>query len=139
MTKREQIMQALVAALAGTAQVGTRIYRSRVDALSRDEAPALVVMPIGEQVAQDVVNLTEKNLMVEVQVYVRADEPDLAADPICESVHSKVMADTTLGGLSIDIIEDMTSWDMAEADMSAGFTNMRYRIWYRHNRDSLSA
>lgn len=139
MTKREQIMQALVAVLAGTAQVGTRIYRSRVDALSRDEAPALVVMPVGEQIAQDVVSLIEKNMMVEVQVYVRSDVPDVAADPICEEVHQKVMADATLGGLAIDIVEDGTSWDMAEADVSAGFTNMRYRIWYRHNRNSLSA
>ena len=42
MTKRETILSAIASALAGTAGVGTRIYRSKVVPLSRGESPSIV-------------------------------------------------------------------------------------------------
>ena len=42
-TRRETILDAVVTALAGTTNVGTRIYRSRVTAFTREETPSLLV------------------------------------------------------------------------------------------------
>jgi hypothetical protein len=43
--KRESILAAIASTLAGTTQVSSRIYRSRVEAFSRTEAPALLIEP----------------------------------------------------------------------------------------------
>ena len=45
-TKREAILTRLVTQLAGTAGVGTRIYRSRVTPVSSDEGSVLIVDPV---------------------------------------------------------------------------------------------
>ena len=42
-TRRETILDAVVTALAGTTNVGTRIYRSRVTAFTREETPSLLI------------------------------------------------------------------------------------------------
>ena len=47
-TKREQILTAIKSNLAGTTGVGTRIYRSRVEALTRSETPAIILEPISD-------------------------------------------------------------------------------------------
>lgn len=43
LSRRELILQYMAATLGGLTSVGDRIYRSRVEAFSRDEAPALVI------------------------------------------------------------------------------------------------
>ena len=47
-TKREQILAAITTSLANTTGVGTRIYRSRAEALTRSETPALIIEPISD-------------------------------------------------------------------------------------------
>ena len=42
-SKREQILAQIKTNLTGTTGVGTRIYRSRVEPMTRDESPSLVV------------------------------------------------------------------------------------------------
>jgi hypothetical protein len=48
-SKREQILAALKTKLAGTTGVSTRIYRSRVEPMSRGESPALVIEWLNDQ------------------------------------------------------------------------------------------
>lgn len=138
-TKRELILQAVVTALAGTVGVGSRIYRSREEAVGRDETPALIVSAESEDAVQEVSNLMEKKLAVVVSVFARGDVPDAVADPVVESVHEKIMAAPTLGGLAIDTAEGGTSWEMDEADQTAVIVNMRFVVWYRHTRASLTS
>ena len=40
-TVRENIIEDIISSLSGTTDVGTRIYRSRVVAITRGESPAL--------------------------------------------------------------------------------------------------
>jgi hypothetical protein len=44
-SKRELILQAAAAALAGLSPVGSRVFRSRIEAFQRSEAPSIVVEP----------------------------------------------------------------------------------------------
>ena len=138
MSKREQIMQALVTALAGTTGVGTRVFRSRSQALTRDESPSVVVMPVQEQAVEDAIGQIDARLTVQVAVYQRGNVPDSLADATVESAFAKVMADETLGGLAIDITEDGTSWDFDEADTDAVWIAMNFIVWHRHARKTLN-
>ena len=52
-TKRESILAAIATALDGTTGVGTRIYRSRVEPLSRAESPAVVIEPVSDTPEQN--------------------------------------------------------------------------------------
>jgi hypothetical protein len=137
-SKREQILSAIVAQLAGTTGVGTRIFRSREDALASTEAPSIIVMPDGEDILSDgVIGPIDKHLAVKISVYARGVQPDSAADPVVESAYTKIMADPSIGGLAIDVIENGTVWEFDQADHLAVMVGTRFLVWYRHNRDDL--
>lgn len=131
-TKREQILTAVVAALAGTAEVGNRIYRSRVEPFARGESPAIVVEPIADQAQQNTSLPTlDWSLTVRIAIVVRATVPDQAADPIVESAHAKLMTDLTLGGYAIDVQPQQVGFELIEADQPAGVITMDYLVRYR--------
>jgi hypothetical protein len=132
MTKREQILAAIRTALNGTAGVGSRIYRSRVEPLARQESPAVIVEPIKDRCEQNTSLPTlDWSLLVRVAVVIRANVPDQAADPVVESLHSKLMADLTLGGLAIDIQPFQVEFQTVEADVPAGVVMCDYLVKYR--------
>jgi len=131
-TRRETILAAIASTLAGTTGVSTRIYRSRVEPLSRGESPALVIEPISDS-AEQLTSLPTLNwsLTVRIAVIVRGNIPDQLADPTIESLHSKLMADLTLGGYAIDIQPQGVNFEMVEADQPAGVISCDYLVRYR--------
>jgi hypothetical protein len=138
-TKREQVLTAIRTALTGTTGVGTRIYRSRVEPLARQESPAIVVEPVSDTAAQNTSLPTlDWSLTVRVAVIVRGDIPDQLADPIVADAHSKIMADLTLGGYAIDVQPQSVSFDLMEADQPAGVIMMDYLVRYRTSVTDLS-
>lgn len=131
-TRRESILAAIRTALTGTTGVSTRIYRSRVEPMARAESPAIVVEPVQDQAEQNTSLPTlDWSLTVRVAVIVRGAIPDQQADPIVESLHSKLMADLSLGGLSIDIQPVTVQFEMVEADQPAGVISCIYLVRYR--------
>lgn len=132
MTRREHIIAGICAALAGTTGVGTRIYRSRVEPISRGESPAIVVEPSSDQASTDVSFCkTDWTLTVRIAVIVRGIIPDQQADPIIESLHAKVMADQTIGGYAMSIEPRGVQFEMVEADQPAGVISCDYEVRYR--------
>lgn len=131
MTRRESILAAIRTALTGTTGVGTRIYRSRVEPFARGESPAIIVTPMMDAPMEEVHARLDWLLTVQVIVIVRGNVPDQLADPIVESVHSKLMANTSLGGLAIDIMPGDTTWTDFEGDQPTGLVTMNYRVRYR--------
>jgi hypothetical protein len=131
-TRRETILAAITSTLAGTTGVSTRIYRSRVEPLTRGESPALVIEPISDS-AEQLTSLPrlDWSLTVRIAVIVRGNIPDQLADPTIESLHSKLMADLTLGGYAIDIQPQGVSFEMVEADQPAGVISCDYLVRYR--------
>jgi hypothetical protein len=131
-TKRETILTAVRTALTGTTGVSTRIYRSRVEPMARAESPAIVVEPVNDTAEQNTSLPTlDWSLTVRVSVIVRGAIPDQLADPIVESLHSKLMADLTLGGVAMDVQPQSVSFEMVEADQPAGVISCDYLIRYR--------
>lgn len=139
-TKREQILSAIFTALVGTTGVGTRIYRSRVEPVARAESAALIVEPVNDIPTQNTSLPTlDHTLTVRVVVIVRNNVPDQAADPIIESLHGKLMADLTLGGLCIDVQPGSTEFTMEAADTPVGVIFCMFRVLYRTSVASLSS
>lgn len=140
MTKREQILAAIRTALTGTTDVGTRIYRSRVEPMARQESPAIIVEPLKDRCEQNTSLPTlDWSLMVRIAVVIRANVPDQAADPVVESLHAKLMADLTLGGIAIDIQPVQVEFQAVEADVPAGVVVCDYLVKYRTSVTNLGA
>lgn len=131
-TKREGILAAITTAIAGTTGVSTRIYRSRAAAFSRAESPAIVIEPIQDTSDTNTSLPTlDWTLLVRLTIIVRAPIPDQSADATVESMHSKLMADLTLGGRSMDIIPQSVNFAFSDADLEAGEIQCDYRVRYR--------
>ena len=139
-TKRETILAAIRTALTGTTGVANRIYRSRVEPVSRAESPALVVEPLSDTAAQNTALPTlDWSMIVRITVIVRGAVPDQLADPIIESLHGKVMADLTLGGYAIDVQPIGVTFNFTEADGAAGEIQCDYRVLYRTSVTNLAS
>ena len=139
-TKRENILDQIKTSLANTTNVGSRIYRSRVVPLARNESPALVIEPVSDVAEQNLsLPKLDWSLTVRISIIVRGDVPDEVADPIVESVHSKMTADLTLNSTCIDVQPQIVSFEMVDADQAAGVIGMDFLIRYRTNVNSVTA
>lgn len=139
-TKRESILADIASSLAGTVQVGSRIYRSRVEPLARGESPAIVVEPISDTAEQvTALPMLDWSLTVRVSVIVRSTVPDQAADAIVKDMHSKIVADLTLGGYAIDVQPQSVNFELVEADQPAGVISCNYLVRYRTSVADLSS
>lgn len=140
-TKREQIMAKVATTLAGTTGVSSRIYRTRVEAFQRNEAPALVIEPGTDNAATEPVSTCKIDwtLTVLVAVHTRGGIPDQAADPIVKDVHSKLLADRTLGGLAMDIWPISVDPQFDKADAASCWTVCSYQVRYRTGVTDLTA
>lgn len=131
-TKRENILATIKSTLANTTGVGTRIYRSRVEPLSRGESPAIVIEPITDDADQNTSMPTlDWTLRIRVSVIERATIPDQAADDTIESLHTKIMSDLTVGGYAIDVQPVRTEFEFIEADQPLGIISNEFEIRYR--------
>ena len=140
-SKREQILAALKTKLIGTTGVAKRIYRSRPEAFSRAETPAIILAPISDT-ALDTNSIYEKitwEFRVRVTVIVRGTIPDKVADPTNVSLYNKLMTDPTIGGLAIDIKPSQTSFEIVESDQPTGIISNEFDIEYRSSYNNLSA
>ena len=139
-SKREQILAALKTTLANTTGVGTRIYRSRVEPITRGESPAIVLEPVTDEPSINSATYLKIDwtLRVRIVVIVRGNIPDNVADPTVESLFTKVLNDPTVGGLALDIRPATQTFEVLEADQPAGLTTCEFEIDYRTSYNSLS-
>lgn len=137
-SKRETILARVATVLAGTVSVGSRIYRSRVEALARAEAPALVVEPVADA-AQGRGTLAHVTWQLSFRVYViaRGLILDQVADPIAVDVHSRIMADPTLDGLAVDIMPASVAFEAEAIDGGGGVVALEYIVTYRTLQNSI--
>jgi len=140
-SKREQILAALKTKLTGTTGVAKRIYRSRPEAFAKAETPAIVLEPVSDT-PLDITGINDRitrELRVRISVIVRGAIPDKVADPTNVSLYSKVMTDTSVNGLAIDIKPSTTTFEIIEADQPAGIISNEFDIEYRTSYNNLSA
>lgn len=127
-TKSEQIVAAVHTLLG---PVGT-CYRSRVEAFTRNEAPAIVVEPGPTQPPEEISGCKlDWQQAITIAVYTRGAVPDQLASPIIRNVHAALMADRTLGGLAIDIMPGPQDPQLASADQPACWYVLTYQVRFR--------
>lgn len=136
-TKRESILAQLKTNLDPIA--GANVYRVRTTPLARGESPAIVLEPVSDDPSEEFYSKTNWSLRVRVSVFVRNDAPGNAADSLVESVHSRIMADTTVGGNALNIDADATNFSFYDADVPLGVIAMDYLVKYRTDRENLAA
>jgi hypothetical protein len=137
-TRREQILGRIIETLAGTALVGSRIYRSRMEPFAREEFPAISVEPTADTADQTTIATLDWQLGVRISIFVRGAVPDSVADPIVSDVHSKLMNDTTLQGYAIDLLPTAVGFDLVEGDQPIGVISCDFVVRYRTNLNSVS-
>jgi hypothetical protein len=132
MSIRESILLRIMTNLTNTTGVGTRIYRSRVEALARSETPAIVV-----EWTRDECDMTGSlpylnwSLVVRIAVVTRGAVPDQIASPTVTNLHLRLLSDITLNGLAYDIIPMVTEFETVDTDQPTGITLCFYRVRYR--------
>lgn len=136
-TTREQILLAVEELIDSVPDVAGGAHRSREDALSREESPAIVIRWTADRPRSVVHAFTDSDLDIELDVYRRGDVPDQLADPVVAGVHAALMTDPTLGGLLLDLTDGETSLDLDPADSGAAWITMRFTAWYRRGRQTL--
>lgn len=139
-TKREQILAAIATTLAGATGVSSRIYRSRQEAFGRSESPAIVIEPAPDSPSPEPVSTCKIDwtLNVSIAVYARGTVPDQVADPVILSLHSKLMADRTLGGLAMDIYPASVDPQFDAGDLATAWIVCSYIVRYRTTIADLS-
>jgi hypothetical protein len=139
--KREQILQAIADLLDGVEQVGNRVYRSRIEAFARNEAPCLLIEPGIDTPREEPVSLCKIDwrLPVSIIVHTRGPIPEQLAAPIIADIHSRLMADRQLGGLAFDIWPGPVEHQREQADAAAGWTTCTYVVRYRTSVTDLAA
>lgn len=136
---REQILDHIASTLAAVTETTGRVYRSRVEAFARDEAPALVVEPARDNATPVSTNFIDWALSVTVAAHTRGAIPDQLADPILQQIHSLLAADRTLGGLAKDCWPESIEFQRDPADQASGWTVCTYRVSYRTMVTDLTA
>ena len=141
-TKRENILAQIKTTLANTTGVGSRIYRSRLVPLTRNESPAIVIEPISDNAEQNTSLPTlDWSLQVRVVVIVRgttSNSPDKVGDATVESLHSKMCSDLTLNGNAIDVQPLGVDFQMVDADQPSALISTNWLIRYRTEVDDLT-
>jgi hypothetical protein len=136
-SKREQIILAIEAAVAGITGLGYRIWRSRAEAVSRNESPALVIEPASETTIDPEGTggvsfcRLDWRLIVRIGVITRGPIPDQLADPILLGIHQRLMTDAALQSLTMSVYPSSTTWEQADADTTAGVAICDWVIRYR--------
>ena len=138
-SRREQILAYAATALAGTTGVSSRIYRSRVEAFTREEAPAIVIEPGIDRAVEFSSCKLDWTLELIIAVYTRGQVPDQLADPIVVDVNTRLMNDRSMGGLAIDILPAMVDPQRDKADLTSLWTVLTYKVRYRTDDVNLAA
>lgn len=138
-SKREDILAAVATILAGTSGVGGRIYRSRAEALRREESPAVVIEFVSDIPNYDNLNFMNWVLTFRVIIVTRGDIPDQLADPVAVSVYNLLMADRDLGGKVMDLLPGEQRMDIIEGDKPIGVLQGLWIAKHRTSQNALDA
>ena len=132
---REQILQAAVSRIASAiVPLNAEVHRSPTVALTREQAPAVVLFPESDEVTDRPNDRVEHQLVVRVAALARGTaptRPETGADALLVAAHGALMSETSFGGLALGISEIDCEWEVEDADSTVAAIPARYAIRYR--------
>ncbi|RCS59720.1 hypothetical protein [Parvibium lacunae] len=135
MTKREKILQALLLSLSSNS-LGCPVFRGRVESFNRDELPAIVIVPVGEQNQLYGAVTNRCVFTVQIHLHARASDSSTAvetqADPLVEALHAKVLSIGGVPGLTdVARVEHIYSdYEFEDGDGTALLFKSEYHFHY---------
>ena len=142
-THRETILQAAMATLI---TAGLSAYRSRAEAFARDDLPAVVLKPGGEQSVRLGNRAMNRTFRMLIEVHAAADSaqiPPVAADQVADAViarvHAALFASEMLGGIVNDLVDkEMQEPSFIDADETRVFITLVYEALYATSERSIT-
>jgi hypothetical protein len=142
--ERQQIREAIAAALVGKTAAGARVFETRILPLRMPELPAVAVYSLSE--SSDDQQTAPRELKRRIDFAVEAavkqgTNIDDALDAIALQVETAMDADPTFGGLASDSMLVGTQLDVVEeGDRMMGVAVLRYAVtYYTPERSATSA
>lgn len=126
----DQIVAAIVLALAPVAGVDGRVFRSRELAIQRGETPCIVVLLGGEASTAFGEDVDDNRLTVDIKISTRGDPYDQLADPVVVDSHRLMRTDAGLRSIVTAVRRKERTWAAEEADSTAGCVTMKYELRY---------
>ncbi|MES2207299.1 MAG: hypothetical protein V4525_10980 [Pseudomonadota bacterium] len=136
-TIRERIFQQIETSLNGIAGIVT-LERERPEPFSREECPAINIEPVSDIPQQVTVPRTSWNLSINIQLQLRDEEQSSAADPFIAEIHSRLMADHSLGGLAVDINAGEVHFSRFDGDATVCLIDMNFVVEYQTSANDLT-
>lgn len=143
MTRLEAVLAALEVLLSGVQGVDEdgvpcdcRVEIDRVTPFTRAEAPAINLTFDTEEAAPyggpdwRGHEIVQPRARLEVALYTRGSRPVVLCERLFETVHARVMADPTLGGLLHKVRYAGRRWQSEDADGPAGWVIASYDLIY---------
>jgi hypothetical protein len=138
-TLREGIMSAVLNKLVTMSSLAsTKVFRSRETAITRAESPCIVLRKVSEA-DPETFNVSQRELVFAVDIFSRGENAEVDTDAIENEVHSKLMAERTLGGKCTLLKALDTEWASDDADQDAHKATMKFSALYRCQSDDLSS
>lgn len=130
-SRREAIVREIVTRIAAAVSP-IAVLRQPTLAIPREGTPAIVVAVESDAPVKRANDRMERDLVVRLTALARdpVDGFAVADDLICRA-HAALMADPTLGGLSLAMTEGEADWQAEDADVEAVAIPATYRITYR--------
>lgn len=149
-TKSLQIRNACIALYTATLLPGINttasiapsgIYTDWNYAIKAVDTPCIVVEMGDEPAPQRVlIGAEDRSMQIKISVIGSADDAATVIDPIVAEVHKRLVADRTLGGLSMDVQPGaITRQRDNTMDRPALVTELVYQVEYRTTMTSMEA
>ena len=149
-TKSLQIRNSAIALFTATLLPGINtsatiapqgVYTDWHYAIKAQDTPCVVVEMGDERPPQRVmIGAEDRSMQLKVFVIGAQDDAATLIDPIVAEVHKRLVADLTLGGLAMDVMQDaITRQRDNTMDKPALVTEMIYQVEYRTSMTSMEA
>lgn len=130
---REQLLVRVEAALQAGNTGAVSVSRSREKTITKDQAPAIVVMPSGNELQRMATGADRNAFEFAIEIFVRGDPWDQLADPVDVLAHAALMGDAQLWTILQDLRRVAEDFEAQEADRTAGTLTVRYRATFLTN------
>lgn len=139
MTKRETLIQNLLAMFRAMPAFPAKVERSLIRAYTREESPVLVIHRGTETANYETYGVVDRTCEIMVSILIHSQNPEQDADEIMEIVHPAMMGYTNDPNVQIlDVTEGMAETPVfAREDRSAVMLTTRYQFKYRTQPNTL--
>lgn len=135
---------AIITALTTPTPVAPQVARVRLRPIDASTATAVVVRPLGSEVLEALLSPgypVSWATAIAIECYARSSvntSPDVAVDPLLETVYARLMADPTLGGVVSSLKPKDIAWDFDADGEQTTCTTLVFSAYHRANAATLS-